>query len=146
MHTSSCIKRTPLLNRFGDGIQVVLQAEWPSEADLAFHTACCAGDSSIWLISELRVRDAHLLRGEIEDILPPEWEVLQRNTSPIVVYYMPCSLVFFSLSKIDRESSPTLLHARISLLLAFKQACVVASIVPAHHQILQAFVLHCNPC
>lgn len=52
------------------------------------------------------------------------------------------SVLKFSLPTTDPKTSTTLLHIGMRLLLPLKQACIVAGIVPAHHQVLQAFILH----
>jgi len=45
--------------------------------------------------------------------------------------------------KLDALSTSRL-HVSISLLLAFVETSVVAGVIPAHHHVLQAFVLHCH--
>lgn len=40
--------------------------------------------------------------------------------------------------------SAALLHTGISLLLAFEKTSVISGVVPAHDEILHAFILHCS--
>jgi hypothetical protein len=69
----------------------------------------------------------------------------RRSGKPTLASPCRChTLPGYSFNGDDGDSSTALLHAGVGFLLTFKQTSVVASIIPAHHEVLQAFVLYCD--